>query len=582
MSGFSEPLANHGAWEYDLDTGAIVWSDGVYRIHGVTPGEFVPTREIVKDLIHPDDLEEYRLSVNDAVRRGAPFTVQHRIVRPDGAVRTVIVRGAHMPDPARGPGRLVGTTQDVTGRPSHEERLWHLANHDSLTGLFNRRRFLEELTREVAVARRARTVGAVLMLDLDRFKEVNDSLGHMVGDGVIVEVAEALRSRLRVTDTLARLGGDEFAVVLPNCTTEQAREVAGSLAGAVWTGAVVTIGGRERPTGVSIGIAPFGDRPAETADALLIEADLAMYRAKSRAGLMGATEIYDDEMRAELEARIRTEGELRGAIDDNQLRVVYQPIVSLDDGAPVGCEALVRWVHPVRGTIAPSEFIPVAEEYGLIGAIGEFVLADACRRATAWRREGRNVYVSVNVSPLQLVREDIVAVVSEALELADLPAPLLCLEMTETALLDDARQMLPSLRRLKQLGVRLAIDDFGGGSSSFALLRMLPLDQIKVDRTFIEGLPARSEDRAIVAAVLSLADELDLTVIAEGVEEDRQHWELRELGCRYAQGFLYDRPSAAEELSLDGYTGTIQPGVGDPSTIREFMRQIGIPARVGA
>jgi diguanylate cyclase (GGDEF)-like protein/PAS domain S-box-containing protein len=561
VDGFSDPRANHGAWEYELDSDAVVWSDGVFRIHGVEPGEFTPRSANVLALIHADDLEVYRRVIDNAIERGAPFTVQHRIIRPDGAVRTVIVRGAYIPESGDGPGRLMGTTQDVTGRPSHEEHLWHMANHDPLTGLFNRLRFGEELGRDMAVARRNGRVGALLMLDLDRFKEVNDSLGHLAGDRVIVAVGEALRTRLRTTDTLARLGGDEFAIVLPGCPIDEARQVAADLADAVADMAVVKIGGRERRTKISIGIAPFGAREHETAEALLIEADLAMYRAKGAARAGGAIEVYDDEMRAELEARVETEGELRAALDEGQLRVVYQPIVSLADGVPIGCEALVRWDHPTRGTVSPAEFIPVAEEYGLIEEIGEFVLNEACRQASQWRLDGDDVYVSVNVSPLQLMRADVVALVDEALEASGLPAPLLCLEMTETALVDDARLMLPSLRQVKELGVRLALDDFGGGASSLTLLRMLPIDQIKVDRIFIEGLAERAEDRAIVAAVLSLADELDLTVIAEGVEDSRQHWELRDLGCGFAQGFLYAVPTRPEDLSIQGYSSGFQPGV---------------------
>ncbi len=584
MSGFSEPLASHGAWEYDLATRAVRWSDAMYRIHGVVREDFDAARDPIRELVHPGDVEEYTRIVQGAIESGSPFTVQHRIVRPDGAIRMVIVRGCLMAeaggDGEGGPGRLVGTTQDVTGRTGHEEQLWHLANEDSLTGLFNRRRFLEELAREVAVARRTGEVGAVLMLDLDRFKEVNDSLGHMAGDMLIGQVADALRKRLRTTDTLARLGGDEFAVVLPACPPEKAKQVAVDLGVAVSAGAAITIAGRERRTTASIGIAPFGGRPDETADTLIVEADLAMYRAKR--ARRGTVEIFDEEMRAELAALLETEAELRNAIEHGELAVLFQPIASLADGAPVGCEALARWNHPVRGVVGPAEFIPVAEEYGLIGAIGELVLDVACAQAVEWRRRGRNLYVSVNVSPLQLVRDDIVGTVRAALDRTQLPPQLLCLEVTETALIDDARPMLPALRELKRLGVRIAIDDFGAGSSSFGLLRMLPLDLIKIDRVFIEGICERADDRAIAAAVISLAEELDLAVIAEGVEEERQHWELIELGCRFGQGYLYAPPGEADDLQLDGYSLAVQPGVGDPTQIREFMRQIGIPARVGA
>ncbi len=287
-------------------------------------------------------------------------------------------------------------------------------------------------------------------------------------------------------------------------------------------------------------------------------------------------------MRAELAAKLQVEGELREAVEADQLRLYYQPIMSLTDGEPVGCEALVRWQHPTRGLVPPGEFISIAEEYGLIAPLGAWVLRQACQRARSWRDEGRDLYVSVNVSPLQLAHDDMVAVVRDALRAADLPASRLCLELSETSLLKDPQPLLGTLRALKRLGVRLAIDDFGGGSSSFALLRTLPIDLIKIDRVFIDGLPDRSDDRAIVAAVLSLAEELELTVIAEGVETERQHWELHELGCRYSQGFLYAEPQPPAELNLDAYSLALQSGVSDPTQIREFMRQIGDPNAIEA
>jgi diguanylate cyclase (GGDEF)-like protein/PAS domain S-box-containing protein len=580
VNGFSDPLADHGSWEHDLSSLDIRWSDGVYRIHGVSPDSFHPVYGEVRKLVHPDDLEDYREAVRDAVASKAPFAVQHRIIRPDGSVRTLLVRGAYLEDPDGGTGRLVGTTQDVTGRQGADERLWHLANHDPLTGLFNRRRFMEELNREIAVARRSGEPAAVLMLDLDRFKEINDSLGHMVGDSVLPRVAEAMRSRLRTTDTLARLGGDEFALVLPACPEPNARVVAEELLVAL-AETSVQIGGRERPVSASIGIAPFGPTDENrAADEVLVEADLAMYRAKSRGP--GGFEVFDEEMRAELAKRLEVEAQLRGAIADGDLEVYYQPVTSITHGTVVACEALLRWHHPVRGMVMPDEFVPVAEGCGLIGEIGAWVLDRACRQAAEWRKAGRNLAVSVNVSPQQLAHDDVARLVAASLERYRLPGPLLTLEITETSLLHDASPLVPALHAVRELGVRIAMDDFGGGSSSLGLLRLLPLDVIKIDRMFVEGIPDRPEDRAIVAAVLSMAEELGLSVIAEGVERERQHWELKELGCEFGQGFLYAKPAPPKDLALDGYSGAVQPGVGDPSVIREFMRQIGIPARVGA
>jgi diguanylate cyclase (GGDEF)-like protein/PAS domain S-box-containing protein len=579
MEGFSEPISNHGAWEYELDTERVRWSRALYRIHGVTPEEFHPTTDSITAVIHPDDRDDFGRIVADAVAARAPFAYQHRIILPGGGERVVLVRGGYLGANNGDSPRLVGTTQDVTGRAGDQERLWHLANHDSLSGLFNRRRFMEELTREVAFAQRSGEPGAVLMLDLDRFKDINDSLGHMAGDSLLARVGEHLRGRLRATDTLARLGGDEFAVVLPGCAIGQAQHVAAEILEALRRNATIRIAGVERRVTASIGVAPFGAGQEHTADELLVEADLAMYRAKA-AG-RGQVEVFDEEMRAELAARMSMEGELRAALSGGELRVQYQPIVSLADGATVGCEALVRWEHPLRGLVPPLEFIAIAEECGLIGEIGQFVLDRACRQAADWRADGRNLFISVNVSPRQLVTGDIVRDVAQALHQSGLPAPLLCLEVTETSLLTDSSALRSPLRELKRRGVRLAIDDFGGGASSLSLLRVLPLDQIKIDRMFIEGIASQPDDRAIVAAVLSMARELGMTVVAEGIETEQQQGQLRELGCQYGQGFLYARADYAEGLDLDGYSATAQPGVGDPSVIREFMRQIGIPARVG-
>jgi diguanylate cyclase (GGDEF)-like protein len=576
--GYSEAIGDHGAWEWDLETLEIRWTDGLFRIHGVSAGEWDLNTESLKKLIHAGDQPQYAATVQQAIADRSTFLVQHRIVRPDGVERTLLVRGAFIEGDGDIHDRLVGTTQDVTGREGQEEKLWHLANEDGLTGLFNRRRFMDELSHEVAVARRSGDPGVVLMLDLDRFKDINDSLGHMAGDNLLVRVGELLAVRLRDTDRLARLGGDEFALILPSCSATEARAVSERLLGALSAEAVVKIAGRERHVTASIGIAPYGGDAQGGADELLVEADLAMYRGKQKGG--DRVEIFDAKMREELAARMQVELELREALDADRLEAHYQPIVSLVDGSPVGAEALCRWPHPTRGMVPPDEFIPIAEEQGFIGKIGETILAQACSQAIRWRHTGAQAYVSVNVSPVELLQDDVVARVEEALRITELPPPLLQLEVTETSLINDTAKISPALQGLRDLGVRIAIDDFGGGTSSLTFLSALPIDVIKIDRLFIAGLVERDHDRAIVAAVISLAEELELSVIAEGVETERQHAELRELGCRYGQGFLYAKPQPASELVLDGYTNAIQPGVGDPSVIREFMRQIGIPARI--
>ncbi len=559
MREFTEPQHDHGAWEYEPDTHRTRWSNALYEIHGVERETFDPTVENVSALVHADDRETYLAIVRDAIATRTPFACQHRIVRPDGDTRVVIIRGSFVEGFADTPDRLIGTTQDVTDTAGEEDRLSHLANHDTVSGLYNRNRFMEELTREIASGRRNGADGALLVLNLDRFSDINSVLGHMAGDQLLRKVATVLGGRLRDTDTLARIGGDEFGMILPGCDADAAGRVAAQLIEAISNGATIHAGGSERRCGGSIGMAFFGPADRRLADDLLVEASLAMHRAKANG--RGHAQSFSEEMRAEQAVVLSTEDELRGAIGGHELRVQFQPIVSLEHGATIGCEALVRWEHPIRGMVGPGDFVSIAEETGLISKIGRIVLEQACRQAAQWKRDGRDLFVSVNISPRQLTRPDLVADISHALTTSGLPANLLCLEVTETALLRDPGPIVESLRRLKALGVRIAIDDFGAGASSFGLLRILPVDQIKIDHSFIQGLGDTTSDRAVVAAVVSLAKELGLAVIAEGVETQRQQAELRELGAELAQGFLYSPARNPEELQLDAFAATVTQGV---------------------
>jgi diguanylate cyclase (GGDEF)-like protein len=527
-------------------------------MHGVDPASCDLTEERVREFVHPDDRQMYEAIVRDAIETGTPFACQHRIVRPDGEQRILIIRGSFVEGSDGLPDRLIGTAQDVTDRADEEQRLAHLANHDTVSGLYNRSRFMEELTREIATGRRSGIGGALLVLNLDRFADINNALGHMAGDQLLRKVATVLRGRLRDTDTLARIGGDVFGMILPGCGPEAAGRVATQLIEAVAANATVNAGGAERRANGSVGMSFFGPSERRAGDDLLVEAELAVMRAKANG--RGHALAFAEEMRAEQAVSLSIEDELRGAIGGHELRVQFQPIVALDDGASMGCEALVRWEHPIRGMVGPGDFVSIAEETGLISKIGRLVLESACRQAAQWKRQGRNMFVSVNISPRQLTRADLANDVSHALASSGLPPELLCLEVTETALLRDPGPLVESLRRLKSLGVRLAIDDFGAGASSFGILRILPIDQIKIDHTFIQGLGDTTSDRAVVAAVVSLAKELGLTVIAEGVETHRQQAELRDLGAELAQGFLYSPARNPDELQLDAFGATVTHG----------------------
>jgi diguanylate cyclase (GGDEF)-like protein len=425
-------------------------------------------------------------------------------------------------------------------RQSAESRVRHQALHDPLTGLPNRSLLLDRLNHWAARADRDRSSAAVLFVDLDNFKVINDALGHDRGDKLLRSVAERLQHELRPSDTIARVGGDEFVVFCEDIPSEHdALAMVDRLVHAL--DAPFDIGGQSQHATASVGIA-FGDGSSQP-EVLIRNADAAMYRAKERG--RARYELFDDEMRRRSISWLETESELRRAIDGGELHNVYQPIVSPRNGAIVGFEALVRWHHPERGVVSPADFIPVAEQSGLIVPLGRGVLQRACAEAVLWNRgrDGREpLRVAVNFSPRQLSHPRAVDSLVETLEEAGLDPDLLCVEITESALVEDAASTLGTLNRLKELGVRLALDDFGTGYSSLTYVRRFPIDTLKIDRSFIDGIAGSSEDEAIVTAVLSMGRALGVHVVAEGVETEEQAARLRTLGCKLAQGFLFSRP----------------------------------------
>jgi diguanylate cyclase (GGDEF)-like protein len=423
-------------------------------------------------------------------------------------------------------------------RKRTEVQLAHLALHDHLTGLPNRSVFDDRLAH--ALQRRNGSV-AVLFIDIDGFKRLNDSFGHRAGDDVLREAAARIQSAVRPHDTVARLGGDEFTVLC-----EDVREERGAFAIAERIEEAMTrplsIDGHEIVLRASIGVTVAEGEV--TADQVLQRSDDAMYGAKARGG--GRPQLYvPGRARERAGHEIQVESALRRAIP-SELVSHYQPVVALDDGRPVAAEALVRWQHPTRGLVPPGEFIPVAEESGLVVALGNWMLGEACRQAMEWREEMR---VSVNVSGRQVAEGSLVASVARALEESGLAPDRLQLELTETVLMDDIDNHAELLWELKGLGVALALDDFGKGYSSLSYLHRFPVDRIKIDRAFVAGLPDSRADIAIVSAVQSFAGALGMQVVAEGVETQEHVDALRELGCEHAQGFFFHRPVPAEQLA---------------------------------
>ncbi|HET7486901.1 MAG TPA: EAL domain-containing protein [Acidimicrobiales bacterium] len=430
--------------------------------------------------------------------------------------------------------------RDVTSRKVAEEELAHQALHDSLTGLPNRTLLADRLDHALARASRNGGEVAVLFLDLDRFKLINDSLGHAVGDGVLVALADRLQRIVRATDTVARFGGDEFVVVC-----EDAREglrLADRLAEAVLQPVVVD--GEEMFLSVSVGVAVA--QGAQSAEAILRDADAAMYRAKERG--RARIEYFDETMRTEAAAKLESHSALHRALERREFRVHYQPIVDLRTGQVETVEALVRWAHPERGMVSPGEFIPVAEESGLIVPLGAWVLEEAARHHKGWRGEHPTLGLGVNISARQLRHPDLVPSLRDTLARTGTPPSSLIVELTESVLMEDMDAHRHALTALRDLGVRLAIDDFGTGYSSLTYLRRFPVDTVKIDQTFVQGLASDPADRAIVESVVDLAHALGMRVVAEGVESRTQVDLLRRLGCDQAQGHWFDAAQPADAV----------------------------------
>lgn len=429
----------------------------------------------------------------------------------------------------------------------YTEQILSLAKTDALTGLANRMLFQDRLQQALARAERERGNLAVLFLDLDRFKHINDSLGHALGDELLKEVSLRLLRVLRKEDTVARMGGDEFIILLPEVSSDQAPAVlAEKLLDVVRQ--PYRVAGRVFYLSASIGISLYPEDGAEV-DALVANADAAMYRAKSKG--RNTYEFYSKELTEAATERWQLESELRHALENNAIQVRYQPEVELNSGRIIGAEALACWEHPERGSIPAERFIHIAEESGLIIELGEYVLEQACRQTMVWLDAGHPLRVAVNVSGRQIQRSDFVSVVERVLHETGLPPEYLELEVTESLIIDHAENVVEVLIALSRLGVSLSIDDFGAGYSSLAYLKRLPIDKLKIDRSFIKDLPKDEEDVAITQAVIALANSMGLRTIAEGVETSEQAEFLLRAGCALGQGFLFGRPVAAENFTLE-------------------------------
>ncbi len=541
----AQEMAHVGSVEVDMVTGNRWWSEEYFRIHGL-PLSVIPTEELWLSALHPEDRERVRKLWQALEDGGPPLEVVHRVVRPDGEVRWVQTRATAEHDATGVLLKLVETTVDITDRKLAESALELLAFEDPLTGLANRVRLRDSIEQAQAVAAAQGTQVGVLFLDVDRFKIVNDGMGHAAGDSLLAQLANRLRGAVRPQDLLARFAGDEFVIVCTGISEEEALLLAERIAATIK--APFNLQGREVFVTVSVGIALSGED--YSADSLLHNADAAMYRAKQDG--RGEPVVFDEEMHRSAKLRLDIGSELPRVIERGELEVFYQPIMDVASGRPVGAEALLRWRHPKHGLINPEVFIPVAEETGLIVPIGRWVLDAALAQAQRWRGsiEGAAGFgIAVNLSARQLQDAKIYCTVAEAIETAGIDPSAVELEMTESVLMQNVGQSLETLTNLRSLGVGLSIDDFGTGYSSLSYLRRFPVTTLKIDRSFVDELDGSDiHGRPIVEAITMLAHALSLGVVAEGVETEKELGVLRELQVNHAQGYFWSRPIPAADF----------------------------------
>jgi PAS domain S-box-containing protein len=558
----AQRIGEMGDWEWDVRAGRVSASEQAWRIFGRDSKLGALEDDQFLGTVHAEDAERVRQACDRAIAHGNDFAIEHRVVLRDGALRHVHqqVEVIEQDDQGRAV-RLVGAVHDITRRKDAEEQVRRLAYFDTLTGLPNRLLFTEQLIRALAQAERHGQQLAVLFIDLDDFKRVNDTLGHGAGDELLKQIGTRLSSSVRGLDavtrsghqgadsddgnTIARLGGDEFIVLLNNVSD-------GTDAGAVARRLVATltepvmVQGAELYVSCSVGVATY---PGDGTDieTLLMNADTAMYRAKE-AG-RGGFQFYDRSMNARARERLEMETLLRHAPDRDEFVLHYQPRVDLKNGHIVGAEALIRWQHPVRGLLLPKDFIPLAEDARLVIPIAEWVIGSVCRQVAAWQAAGfKPIPVAVNLAAPHLRERALPELVERVLRDHALPPSVLELEVTESILMHDPEESLANARRLADLGVKLSIDDFGTGYSSLSYLKRLPIAALKIDQSFVRDIATDPDDAAIITAIIAMAHSLNLRVVAEGVENEAQRRFLHTHGCDEFQGFLVSQAVDAGEF----------------------------------
>jgi diguanylate cyclase (GGDEF)-like protein/PAS domain S-box-containing protein len=550
----AQRIALMGNWDWQIQENRLFWSDGIYRLFCMSPSEFDASYESFMSRVHSDDRAAVDGAVKHALESGTAYAIDHRIVLPDGTTRIVHESAEVLLDELGRPARMIGTVQDITERKQVEQslrekdaHLEYIAYHDALTGLPNRTLLMDRLRHAASRAERAGNRMALLFIDLDRFKTINDSLGHAVGDAVLQAVSDRLKTLVREEDTLSRLGGDEFVVLLESVRDSQgAATVSKKIIQALEQ--VLVIGDYPLHVSASIGISvyPEDGRDAET---LMKNADAAMYKSKESG--RNTFHFYEQGITERAMRRIRLESSLRSAFDQQALELFYQPLVCLETRRICGVEALLRWHDPQEGSIPPDHFIPLAEDIGLIIPMGEWVIREACLALKRWDAQGiqfDSFAMHINLSGKQLLQKELPQRLAVILAETGVAPERIVLELTESSIMESETNGLDALTALRRVGVSIAIDDFGTGHSSLSRLKLLPISELKIDRSFIRDFGEDKDDAAIVQAILALSASLGLEVIAEGVEDAEQGAYLLRHGCLLAQGYHFAYPMPEREL----------------------------------
>lgn len=549
-----------GLWDWNMASDSIYLSPRLLELLGYASKELEPKPESWIGLVHPDDRTKMAQALADHLDGRVPqFMSEHRVRHKDGTYRWVLVRGVASRTQDGVVDRIAGSQTDVTERRRAEERAIYRSLHDSLTGLPNRSLLIDRA--DQAIARHRRESGyryAILFLDLDRFRIINDTLGHNIGDALLRQAAKRMSAHLRPVDTVARLGGDEFCVLLNGMESDDDAIVAArKLQKALESPFVIR--DREFSMSVSIGITTCS-RGYTSVDDLMRDADTAMHQAKAKG--RSCYVVFDEEMRAGVVRLFDIETEIRNGVKNGEFEVYYQPIVDMRSRNTEGFEALLRWRSPRRGLVSPLDFIPIAEDSGLIVELGTWVLSQACNQIKVWRKASNlPLYVSVNVSARQFRRRDFVHIVRSVLNSSGLDPSMLHLELTESVLVEDLEGSVPTIERIRAMGAHVDLDDFGTGYSSLSYLAELPVSSLKIDRSFVRELVNKERPMKIVRGIISLAQSLEMPVTAEGVEDHQQLISLAELGCDRAQGYLFSPPvtTAEVEAQLAGWSSGAYP-----------------------